>query len=541
MPSIRGVHGLARGAGTPADDETEKSSVSSSKGQMRPYGGQAYPSPSVKSDSHELPELPPGSSFIELVQKRGELLSEEEKSKAWSDAASMVKTYSDELVDRWNKEIDTYLVYAGLFSAILTAFNVESYSLLQPPAPDQTMAALEHISLQLSSFAFNAPFVNLTQSPFVASPDATPPVPRSAVWLNALWFSALILSLASASLSIMVKQWLNQFQSGLSGTSRQIARLRQYRLDNVVKWRVADIVTVIPFLLQLALGLFLAGLLVLLWTLHDAVAAVATVLVSLVALSTVGGIVLPLFKRSCAYITPQTLVLYSVWKTVSHALYKPQHRSTESTMTWEGQERHAVHPALLDPAILASAYKYTLNSDALAVAAKCLTDCSPVEVGNYLRMLHGAIVTHFGHTVELARAWTPVKPSHTQLLLWAQAMLFTLWSEHPRPAGWDLLTQATLANVLGYWLSQPERGLSSSPDDTPAEWLLAMLSTLVEYLQEEGEGREEIQSVIECLYDARSRLLGWAKEVDVDSSAAMPLGEYPVCSTGDGILVDERI
>ncbi|EIW53860.1 uncharacterized protein TRAVEDRAFT_87322, partial [Trametes versicolor FP-101664 SS1] len=56
--------------------------------------------------------------------------------KAWQDAAGMVQRYSDGMVERWNKEIDTYLVLAGLFSAILTAFNVQSYLLLQPSASD---------------------------------------------------------------------------------------------------------------------------------------------------------------------------------------------------------------------------------------------------------------------------------------------------------------------------------------------------------------------------------------------------------------------
>lgn len=35
----------------------------------------------------------------------------EQKTKAWSDAAGMVQTYSDEMVKRWKEEIDTYLVF----------------------------------------------------------------------------------------------------------------------------------------------------------------------------------------------------------------------------------------------------------------------------------------------------------------------------------------------------------------------------------------------------------------------------------------------
>ncbi|TBU22081.1 hypothetical protein BD311DRAFT_676896, partial [Dichomitus squalens] len=60
---------------------------------------------------------------------------------AVDDAAKVVKKYSDEMVKRWNEEIDTLLVCAGLFSAILTAFNVQSYLLLQPTTSDSTLVS----------------------------------------------------------------------------------------------------------------------------------------------------------------------------------------------------------------------------------------------------------------------------------------------------------------------------------------------------------------------------------------------------------------
>ncbi|EIW53896.1 uncharacterized protein TRAVEDRAFT_98338, partial [Trametes versicolor FP-101664 SS1] len=133
----------------------------------------------------------------------------------WSETAEIVKAYSDEMVKRWNAEIDTYL--AGLFSAILTAFNVQSYQLLQPaPTTDPVLVALQQISAQLSSFSTNPPFVNSTQPAYRQTDTPTPRAPRAAVWLNALWFSSLILSLSSASVGIMVKQWLNEYCGGIS-------------------------------------------------------------------------------------------------------------------------------------------------------------------------------------------------------------------------------------------------------------------------------------------------------------------------------------
>ncbi|RDX52265.1 hypothetical protein OH76DRAFT_1345532, partial [Lentinus brumalis] len=181
----------------------------------------------------------------------------DQKAEAWSKTAEIIKVYSDDMVAKWNSEIDTLLVYAGLFSAILTAFNVQSYQLLQPPPPDPILAALEHISGQLGSFSVTTAFINSTQSAYIPVTSTAPGPTRSAVWLNTLWFSALICSLASASVRIMVKQWLREYSAGLSGASDQISRLRQYRLNNLAKWGVAGIVSALPILLQLSLTLFL--------------------------------------------------------------------------------------------------------------------------------------------------------------------------------------------------------------------------------------------------------------------------------------------
>ncbi|KAI0331616.1 hypothetical protein GY45DRAFT_1207933, partial [Cubamyces sp. BRFM 1775] len=217
--------------------------------------------------------------------------------------------YTDALIERWIKEIDTYLVYAGLFSAILTAFNVESYQLLQPASPDPSPPILKHISLQLSSLSYVPPFINSTHPPFSSSganPTTPSVIPTWAIWLNVFWFSGLVLSLSAASIGILVKQWINEFQSGLFGDSEHIARLRQYRLNNLERCHVGSIVNLIPVLLQGALALFLAGLLALLWNLHRAVAAVTSLFVLAIAVFIVGTTIAPLLTERCAYLSPQS-------------------------------------------------------------------------------------------------------------------------------------------------------------------------------------------------------------------------------------------
>ncbi|TBU59460.1 hypothetical protein BD310DRAFT_791839, partial [Dichomitus squalens] len=203
---------------------------------------------------------------------------------------------------------------AGLFSAVLTAFNVQSYQTLQPASADSSTAVLQQIlSAQLSSFSVNLPSVNSTHIPRPLN-EIKPSfnAPLSAIWINALWFSSLICSLASASIALIVKQWLHELTLGLSGTTRESARRRQYRHNTLVKWRVEAIVRTPSILLQIALVLFLSGLIILLWTLDTTVAVVGTILVSALSLFMVIVTVLPAFQWDCCYRSPQALLVYVV-------------------------------------------------------------------------------------------------------------------------------------------------------------------------------------------------------------------------------------
>ena len=194
---------------------------------------------------------------------------------------------------------------------MLTAFNVQSYQLLQPNPSKAMLSSLQQISAQLNSFSVNPSFINSTQpfrspsqfqAPFLAS--------VSAIWINTLWFASLVCSLAAASIALIVKQWLYKMSRGLSGTSRKTAHLRQHRLNSLIKWKVGMVVLVPSMLLQVALALFLSGLLILLWTIHETVAVVITALVGVLFTFLVVVTILPVFRLDCCYRSPQAFALH---------------------------------------------------------------------------------------------------------------------------------------------------------------------------------------------------------------------------------------
>ncbi|TFK33380.1 hypothetical protein BDQ12DRAFT_615343, partial [Crucibulum laeve] len=73
------------------------------------------------------------------------------KKDAWKDCHDIIKEYDEELCSRWKEEINNLLILAGLFSAVVTAFTVESYKWLQEDSSDVSLAVLIHISSQLSA------------------------------------------------------------------------------------------------------------------------------------------------------------------------------------------------------------------------------------------------------------------------------------------------------------------------------------------------------------------------------------------------------
>ncbi|KAI0641542.1 hypothetical protein C8Q79DRAFT_930012 [Trametes meyenii] len=76
----------------------------------------------------------------------------------------------------------------------------------------------------------------------------------------------------------------------------------------------------VPVLLQLALIIFLAGLTILLWNLHNVVAAVETAFVGTLFLFLITVTILPAYRWDCCYRSPQALMVYTIVSTLRNRL-----------------------------------------------------------------------------------------------------------------------------------------------------------------------------------------------------------------------------
>ncbi|KAF9044185.1 hypothetical protein BJ165DRAFT_1330552, partial [Panaeolus papilionaceus] len=70
---------------------------------------------------------------------------------SWQRCHQLAEKYDNEMCDAWKEEVDKLLIFAGLFSATVTAFTIESYKWLSEEPEDVSVKLLGFIASQLSN------------------------------------------------------------------------------------------------------------------------------------------------------------------------------------------------------------------------------------------------------------------------------------------------------------------------------------------------------------------------------------------------------
>ncbi|CAE6412292.1 unnamed protein product [Rhizoctonia solani] len=233
----------------------------------------------------------------------------DEKGKELGPDAQVWKTYvreadqvDEELVDGWNKSMDVMLiVFAALFSAISTAFVIESYRNLKQDPTDISSRTLFTISQTLMFIANGSEPSNV---PLTFETEVSPFHPSAkAICVNVLWFSSLSLSVAVSLISMLAKEWCLEYMTGRTGPAGAQARRRQQRWDGLVKWRMRELIMMLPSLIHLSLLLFAIGLCIFLWDVHYGVAIPVIIITLIAAGAYLACTIVPFLYDYCPYAT----------------------------------------------------------------------------------------------------------------------------------------------------------------------------------------------------------------------------------------------
>ncbi|KAF5326956.1 hypothetical protein D9619_004331 [Psilocybe cf. subviscida] len=234
----------------------------------------------------------------------------------------------------WKDEVQNILIFAGLFSAVVTAFIIESYQRLQPDPNDAIAGLLAHIAERLDNLSAN------NTVPISAIMDHTGFAPsRSDISINIFWFISLILSLTAALVGIVTLQWLREHQRYDNTLQpKQRMAILNARLHSLQRWYVPQIFEGLPLLLQGALVLFFVGMFEFLFALRWEVAGPVTLFICVPLIFLAATTLLPILQvcilqdpfgltinndvpSPCPYKSPQSLIARRLG-TASHATFK---------------------------------------------------------------------------------------------------------------------------------------------------------------------------------------------------------------------------
>src|SRR5258706_7643562 len=105
---------------------------------------------------------------------------------------------------------------------------------------------------------------NSTLEPYVPA-EFSPP--QHIVVVNVLFYASLGVMLLAAFIAMLIKSWVREFDRGLQAMSppEQRAKTREFRFLGMERWKLPEMVVMLPLLIQISLVLFFIGLIVFLF------------------------------------------------------------------------------------------------------------------------------------------------------------------------------------------------------------------------------------------------------------------------------------
>ncbi|KAH9036530.1 hypothetical protein EDB85DRAFT_2208233 [Lactarius pseudohatsudake] len=190
-------------------------------------------------DSYSAQPMPPG-----MPRMIGDF--NDNANALWSLQLKEANSHDEARIQSLKDDMDSVLIFAGLFSAALTSFLVDKIHNLQAD-PAQQMVFYQQQNVSISSTPLPTYVFNLNPSD---------------VRVNVFWFMSLVFSVSAALLATLVQQWVRDYMHVFQRYSNPLksARLRQYLYEGAEGWYMPVVAESVPGLVHVSLFLFFLGL-----------------------------------------------------------------------------------------------------------------------------------------------------------------------------------------------------------------------------------------------------------------------------------------
>ncbi|KAG6901207.1 hypothetical protein C0995_015400 [Termitomyces sp. Mi166 len=231
--------------------------------------------------------------------KQGE--EAKENARVWNVYLDEAENYDADMIQGFRNIIDGLLVFAALFSAVVTTFVAQTSQALQPDNA-QIMVSLLVENNQLLRVAGNRTSISAVPGASLGLGSRT--YTSIDIWVNGLFFTSLALSLSTALLTVLAKQWIQAYTAIVPGGAKTRALTRHFRFQGLMKWKLGDVIESLPLILHGSVAIFLVGLALYVWQLSSPICGVVSAITALTFLFYFGTSMIPAFDIGCPYRIP---------------------------------------------------------------------------------------------------------------------------------------------------------------------------------------------------------------------------------------------
>jgi len=162
---------------------------------------------------------------------------------------------------------------------------------------------------------------NSSLGPYVPV-DFSPP--EYIVIVNALFYASLGVMLLAAFIAMLIKGWVREFDRGLRAMSlpEQRAKTREFRYLGMERWRLPEMVAILPLLIQISLGLFSIGLVVFLFHISKPSFGITTLIFGIGVLYYAITTSISIFVTSSPFHSPLSRTLCAAYR-YAHNRFSP--------------------------------------------------------------------------------------------------------------------------------------------------------------------------------------------------------------------------
>ncbi|KAF9645647.1 hypothetical protein BDM02DRAFT_480916 [Thelephora ganbajun] len=214
--------------------------------------------------------------------------------------------YDKVFMKKHDEDLNTTLIFAGLFSAVTSAFIVDINQQLHSDPNEENSALLRVLIHKIDNTAFGGTVPTV--------PEWTGP-PRTAVQVQSILFSSLAASLFSALLAMLGKQWLTRYVSvDVRGSAIERSQHRQRKLNGIITWYFEYVMEFLPIMLQLSLLLLGCALSQHLWAMDTTIASVVLGATAFGVLAYTLIVIMGMLSENCPYQTPGSHIIRYLWR-----------------------------------------------------------------------------------------------------------------------------------------------------------------------------------------------------------------------------------